>query len=148
MENGLRFSKNWIFLHHHWKFGSFSLKIGGELICQSWPLQTLFSQLSHSAMVYLLKILNLWWVIIILFKYFEYLTHILNIWQIVLNIWKWWAEDSGSFSRIKRWNNQHCSWEENSQMFSLQAADYFKGEESNSSANKCMLKVFIITFLL
>ena len=26
--------------------------------------------------------------------------------------------------------------------FNYQAADYFKGEESNSSANKCMLKVF------
>ena len=25
--------------------------------------------------------------------------------------------------------------------FSSQAADFFKGEESNSSANKCMLKV-------
>ena len=26
-------------------------------------------------------------------------------------------------------------------IFYRQAADYFKGEESNSSANKCMLKV-------
>ena len=53
-ENRLFFSKIWMFLHHHWKFGSFSLKIGGELICQSWPLQTLFSQLSHSALYSLL----------------------------------------------------------------------------------------------
>ena len=27
------------------------------------------------------------------------------------------------------------------------SADYFKGEESNSSANKCMLKVFIAWIL-
>ena len=46
----ITFSKIWMFLHHHWKFGSFSLKIGGELICQSWALQTSFSQLSHSAL--------------------------------------------------------------------------------------------------
>ena len=30
---------------------------------------------------------------------------------------------------------------DNFQFFSSQAADFFKGEESNSSANKCMLKV-------
>ena len=32
----------WMFLHHPSKFGEFSLKIGGEIICQSWPLLTLF----------------------------------------------------------------------------------------------------------
>ena len=47
----ITFSKIWMFLHHHWKFGSFSLKIGGELICQSWPLQTPFSQLLQSALL-------------------------------------------------------------------------------------------------
>ena len=32
----------WMFLHHPSKFGEFSLKIGGEMICQSWPLLTPF----------------------------------------------------------------------------------------------------------
>ena len=32
----------WMFLHHPSKFGEFSLKIGGEIICQSWPLLTPF----------------------------------------------------------------------------------------------------------
>ena len=31
----------WMFWHHL-QFGEFSLKIGGEIICQSWPLLTLF----------------------------------------------------------------------------------------------------------
>ena len=31
-----------MFLHHPSKFGEFSLKIGGEIICQSWPLLTPF----------------------------------------------------------------------------------------------------------
>ena len=61
-----------MFIHNHWKFGSCSLKIGGELICQSWPLQTSFSQLSHSAMLLVvasccrfrfLSIHNAWWLI-------------------------------------------------------------------------------------
>ena len=32
------------------KFGKFSLKIGGEIIFQSWPLFNLFSQLTHCAL--------------------------------------------------------------------------------------------------
>ena len=32
----------WMFLHHPSKFGEISLKIGGEMICQSWPLLTPF----------------------------------------------------------------------------------------------------------
>ena len=32
----------WMFLHHPSKFGEFSLKIGGEIICQSWALFTPF----------------------------------------------------------------------------------------------------------
>ena len=32
----------WMFLHHPSKFGEFSLKIGGEIICQSGPLLTPF----------------------------------------------------------------------------------------------------------
>ena len=35
----------------HWKFCLFLLKIGGEFISQSWLIYTPFSQLSHSAMV-------------------------------------------------------------------------------------------------
>ena len=35
----------WMFLHHPSKFGEFSLKIGGEMICQSWPLLTPFFNL-------------------------------------------------------------------------------------------------------
>ena len=31
-----------MFLHHPSKFGEISLKIGGEIICQSWPLLTPF----------------------------------------------------------------------------------------------------------
>ena len=30
----------WMFLHQPSKFGEISLKIGGEIICQSWPLLT------------------------------------------------------------------------------------------------------------
>ena len=36
------FFKFLVFLHHPSKFGEFSLKIGGEIICQSWPLLTPF----------------------------------------------------------------------------------------------------------
>ena len=32
----------WMFIHHPSKFGKFLLKIGGEIICQSWPLLTPF----------------------------------------------------------------------------------------------------------
>ena len=46
----INFSIFWVFIHHPSKFGSFSLKIGGEIICQTWPLQTLFSQLTHSVL--------------------------------------------------------------------------------------------------
>ena len=34
-----------MFLHHPSKFGEISLKIGGEIICQSWPLLTPFFNL-------------------------------------------------------------------------------------------------------
>ena len=44
------FSIFWVFIHHPSKFGSFSLKIDREIICQSWPFQTLFWPLCHSAM--------------------------------------------------------------------------------------------------
>ena len=40
----------WMFIHHPSKFGKFSLKIGGEIIFQSWPLFNLFSQLTHCAL--------------------------------------------------------------------------------------------------
>ena len=36
------FFKFLVFLHHPSKFGEISLKIGGEIICQSWPLLTPF----------------------------------------------------------------------------------------------------------
>ena len=49
----------WVFIHHPSKFGSFSLKLGGEIIFQTWPLQTLFSQLTHSAMIAKLMTLGL-----------------------------------------------------------------------------------------
>ena len=39
-----------MFIHHLSKFGKFSLKIGGEIIFQSWPLFNLFSQLTHCAL--------------------------------------------------------------------------------------------------
>ena len=42
------FSNILMFIHHHLKFGI--LKIGGEFISQSWPLQISFSQLPHSAL--------------------------------------------------------------------------------------------------
>ena len=42
-----------MFLHNPSKFGKFSLKIGGEIICQSWPLFNLFSQLTHCALLQL-----------------------------------------------------------------------------------------------
>ena len=37
-----------MFIHHPLKFGKFLLKIGGEIIFQTGPLHTLFSQLNHS----------------------------------------------------------------------------------------------------
>ena len=40
-------------LYHPSKFGKFSLKIGGEIICQSWSLFNLFSQLTHCALLQL-----------------------------------------------------------------------------------------------
>ena len=45
------FSIFWVFIHHQSKFGSFSLKIYREIICQSWPFQILFWPLFHSAML-------------------------------------------------------------------------------------------------
>ena len=39
-----------MFIHHPSKFGNFLLKIGGEIIFQSWPLFNLFSQLTHCAL--------------------------------------------------------------------------------------------------
>ena len=36
-------------IHHPSKFGKFLLKFGREIICQSWPLLTLFSQLMYCA---------------------------------------------------------------------------------------------------
>ena len=40
----------WMFVQYHpLKFGKFVLKIVGEIIFQSWPLLTLFSQLTHCA---------------------------------------------------------------------------------------------------
>ena len=45
------FSIFWVFMHHPSKFGSFSLKIDQEINFQSWPFQTLFWQLTHSALV-------------------------------------------------------------------------------------------------
>ena len=38
-----------MFLHHPSKFGKVSLKVDGEIICQSRPLLTQFSQLTHCA---------------------------------------------------------------------------------------------------
>ena len=51
LANQLFFSIFWVFMHHPSKFGSFSLKIDQEINFQSWPFQTLFWQLNHSAMV-------------------------------------------------------------------------------------------------
>ena len=39
-----------VYTPSHKKFGKFSLKIGGEIIFQSWPLFNLFSQLTHCAL--------------------------------------------------------------------------------------------------
>ena len=50
LANQLFFSIFWVFMHHPLKFGSFSLKIDQEINFQSWPFQTLFWQLTHSAM--------------------------------------------------------------------------------------------------
>ena len=36
----------WMFIHHFSKFDKFSLKIGGEIICQSWLLLTPFFNLT------------------------------------------------------------------------------------------------------
>ena len=50
LANQLFFSIFWVFMHHPSKFGSFSLKIDQEINFQSWPFQTLFWQLNHSAL--------------------------------------------------------------------------------------------------
>ena len=44
----ITFSFFWVIIHHPSKFCSFSLKIGGEIICQTWPLQTCKSEQTYA----------------------------------------------------------------------------------------------------